>query len=62
MNAKERFETFEAMSREHARSSAEDRQFWLNEAEEWARFAEATDLAIESPPLQADLFHQDMTY
>jgi hypothetical protein len=34
---------------------------WLNEAEEWARFAEPADPYVDSPPLQLELFQSDLT-
>jgi len=47
------------MCREHASVAGEDKQFWLNEAEEWARFARSADLIVESPPLQLDLLEHN---
>ena len=33
-------------------------KYWRDEADEWARFKQAADLAIESPPLQLDVLAQ----
>ena len=59
MYSKKRFAALEIMCREHASVAGEDKQFWLNEAEEWARFARSADLIVESPPLQLDLLEHN---
>jgi hypothetical protein len=52
MDAKTRFAALETMCRERARLAESDLNYWLEEAEEWARFKEAEKPGIESPPLQ----------
>jgi hypothetical protein len=59
MDAKKRFEALETMCRERARVAREDEKYWLDEADEWARFARSADPLIQSPPLQLDLLRRD---
>jgi hypothetical protein len=59
MDAKTRFAALETACREQARVAQNDVRYWLNEADEWARLKEATDIPIESPPLQLDLLQRD---
>jgi hypothetical protein len=59
MDAKKRFEALETMCRERARVAGEDEKYWLDEADEWARFARSADPLIQSPPLQLDLLKRD---
>jgi hypothetical protein len=47
------------MCRERARVAGEDEKYWLDEADEWARFAQSAAPAIQSPPLQLDLLKRD---
>ena len=59
MNAKKRFTALEMMCRESAKIVGEDEQYWLDEAEEWARFVQSADLVVDSPPLQLDILGRD---
>jgi hypothetical protein len=58
MDARTRFAALETMCRERARLAESDLKYWLEEAEEWARFKEAEELPIESPPLQLEMLTQ----
>jgi hypothetical protein len=59
MDAKKRFEALETMCRERACVAGEDEKYWLDEADEWARFARSVDPMIQSPTLQLDLLKRD---
>ena len=59
MDPKKRFEAFEMMCRERACVAGEDEKYWLDEADEWARFARSVDPVIQSPTLQLDLLKRD---
>ena len=59
MDAQERFKALETMCRERARVAGEDEKYWLDEADEWARFARSAGPLIQSPPLQLDLLKHD---
>jgi hypothetical protein len=59
MNAKKRFTALEMICRERAEIIGEDKQYWLDEADEWARFAQSVDLVVDSPPLQLDILERD---
>jgi hypothetical protein len=48
MDAKTRFAALEAMCRERASLAEKDLKYWLEEAEEWARFKEAHEPPIDS--------------
>ena len=47
MDAKTRFAALETMCRERARLAEKDLKYWLEEAEEWARFKEAEKFPID---------------
>jgi hypothetical protein len=59
MDAQKRFKALEMMCRERARVAGEDKKYWLDEADEWARFARSVDPRIQSPSLQLDLLKRD---
>jgi hypothetical protein len=48
MDAKTRFAALETMCRERARLAESDLKYWLEEAEEWARFKKAEEAPIDS--------------
>jgi len=55
MDAKTRFAALETMCRERALLAEKDLRYWLEEAEEWARFKAAQEPTIDSPPLQLEI-------
>jgi hypothetical protein len=55
MDSKTRFSTLEAMCRERAQLSKIEFEYWLAEADEWARCKDSSDALIQDIPVQLDL-------
>ena len=51
---RKRFAALETMSRERARIAKKEFEYWLAEANEWARYIESSDPSIEANPIQLD--------
>jgi hypothetical protein len=55
MDSKTRFSTLETMCRERAQLAKIEFEYWLAEANEWARFKDSSDALIQDIPVQLDL-------
>jgi hypothetical protein len=55
MDSKTRFLTLEIMCRERARRAKTEFEYWLAEANEWARFKDSSDAPAQDIPVQLDL-------
>jgi hypothetical protein len=55
MDSKTRFSTLETMCRERARLAKIEFEYWLAEANEWARYKDSSDALIQDIPVQLDL-------
>jgi hypothetical protein len=55
MDSKTRFSTLETMCRERAQLAKIEFEYWLTEANEWARFKDSSDALIQDIPVQLDL-------
>jgi hypothetical protein len=54
MDSNKRFSALETMCRERAQLAKKDFEYWLAEAEEWARYKDSSDPSIEEIPIQLD--------
>ncbi len=54
MDSKTRFSTLETMCRERAQLAKIEFEYWLAEADEWARFNDLSDALIRDTPVQLD--------
>ncbi len=55
MDSKRRFSTLETMCRERAQLAKIEFEYWVAEADEWARFKDLSDALIQDIPVQLDL-------
>ena len=49
MDSRKRFSALETMCRERAQLAKREFEYWLAEADEWARYKESSDPSIEAP-------------
>ena len=54
MDSRKRFSALETMCRERAHLAKREFEYWLAEADEWARYRNSTDPSIEAIPTQLD--------
>jgi hypothetical protein len=54
MDSKKRFSALETMCRERANLAKKDFEYWLAEADEWARYKVSSDPFMEETPVQLD--------
>ena len=54
MDSRKRFSALETMCRERAQLAKREFEYWLAEANEWARYIESSDPSIEANPIQLD--------
>ena len=54
MDSRKRFSALETMCRERAQLAKREFEYWLAEANEWARYKESSDPSIEANPIQLD--------
>ena len=52
--SRKRFSALETMCRERAQLAKREFEYWLAEADEWARYKESSDPSIEAIPTQLD--------
>jgi hypothetical protein len=55
MDSKTRFSTLETMCRERARLAEIEFEYWLAEANEWARFKDLSVALVQDTAVQLDL-------
>jgi hypothetical protein len=54
VDSRKRFSALETMCRERAHLAKREFEYWLAEADEWARYRNSTDSSIETIPTQLD--------
>ena len=54
MDSRKRFLALETMCRERAQIAKKDFEYWLAEADEWARYKDSSDPLTEDIPVQLD--------
>jgi len=54
VDSRKRFSALETMCRERAQLAKREFEYWLAEANEWARYKESSDPSIEANPIQLD--------
>jgi hypothetical protein len=54
VDSRKRFSALETMCRERAQLARREFEYWLAEADEWARYKESSDPSIEAIPTQLD--------
>ena len=54
VDSRKRFSALETMCRERAQLAKREFEYWLAEADEWARYKESSDPSIETFPTQLD--------
>ena len=54
MDSRKRFLALETMCRERAQLAKREFEYWLAEANEWARYKDSSDPSIEANPIQLD--------
>jgi hypothetical protein len=54
VDSRKRFSALETMCRERAHLAKREFEYWLAEADEWARYRNSTDPSIEAIPTQLD--------
>ena len=54
MDSRKRFSALETMCRERAQLAKREFEYWLAEADEWARYKDSSDPSIEAIPTQLD--------
>jgi hypothetical protein len=54
MDSRKRFFALEIMCRERARLAKADFDYWLAEADEWARYKDSSEPLMEAIPVQLD--------
>src|SRR5207302_9870611 len=54
VDSRKRFLALETMCRERANLAKREFEYWLAEADEWARYRNSTDPSIEAIPTQLD--------
>jgi hypothetical protein len=52
VDSRKRFSALETMCRERAQLAKREFEYWLAEADEWARYKESSDPSIEAIPTQ----------
>ena len=54
VDSRKRFSALETMCRGRAQLAKREFEYWLAEANEWARYKESSDPSIEANPIQLD--------
>ena len=54
MDSRKRFSALETMCRERAQLAKREFEYWLAEADEWARYKDSSDPSIDAIPTQFD--------
>ena len=54
MDSRKRFLALETMCRERAQIAKKEFEYWLAEADEWARYKDSSDPLTEDIPVQLD--------
>jgi hypothetical protein len=52
VDSRKRFSALETMCRERAQLAKREFEYWLAEADEWARYKESSDPSMEARPTQ----------